>query len=210
MPKHMIDISGWNTAFKASPAEAFKSCAAAGIDHVYIKATEGRSSSSERLGLLSEAARKYSFEVGAYHFARPDLRAGDAVAEAKFYLDCIKGVPLTLSPVLDIETVKDWEGNSSQLVQWCMDWASCVADATGRHPVIYTGPGFWASHLGRTDKLSGMRLWVAAYPAKLPASDAKPPKLGDWSPTAWQYTGKGEVAGLNGVIDLSYVYGDLS
>ena len=209
MPKHMVDISGWNTNFTSDPAKAFASCMAAGIDHAYIKATEGKSYKFPKFIECSDAAYDAGMLVGAYHFARADATNNDAKEEAQFFLDFIAGVPLQLAPVLDIESSKWWVGDSKGLVHWCLDWCQIVAEATGRKPIIYTGPGFWASSLGRTAALQGMRLWVAAYPNKLPESSANPPVLGNWKPSAWQYTGHGKVHGVDGEVDLSYVYDDL-
>lgn len=206
----MIDISGWNSAFKKSAAGSFRACAAAGIDHAYIKASEGRSHTFDRFLELAVAGCEQGLQVGAYHFARPDVRLGDAESEGDAFLKVIQGVPLQLAPVLDIETAKDWLGDTKGLIDWCIDWCQHVYKSTHRKPIIYTGPGFWASSLGRTTVLQDLRLWVAAYPKALPSSDSKPPTLAGWQPVAWQYTGQGRVQGLDGVVDLSYVYGDMT
>ena len=206
----MADISGHNRAFKTDPGAAFEALASAGIKQCYIKATEGRSYILDQFAEWAIIGKARGVDVGAYHFARPDVRAGDAEAEAAFFCERLRGLPLYLAPVLDIETAKDWAGTAEGLAQWCLDWCRAVAATTGRTPIIYTGPGFWGSRLGRTQALADLRLWVAAYPTVVPTSDRAPPKLGAWAPTAWQYTGSGKVPGIEGVIDLSFVYGDLT
>ena len=44
---------------------------------------------------------------GAYHFARPDGTANDAVIEADHFVDVAQLVPGDLIPVLDIERTGD-------------------------------------------------------------------------------------------------------
>ena len=210
MVQHMVDVSGHNKAFVSDPDGAFRACKRANIDFCYVKTAEGRSYEFQQFPTLAMSAGCQGLSVGAYHFARPDVREGDAKLEAEHFLSSIKGIPLQLAPVLDIETAKDWKGEAKGLARWCLDWCQHVYEATGRMPVIYTGPGFWGSHLGRSTALMDMRLWVAAYPRLLPPSSHPPPTLGTWRPTAWQYTGEGKVLGVDGVVDLSYVYGDMS
>ena len=49
-------------------------------------------------------AKANGLSVGAYHFARPDPAAGDAVREARWFVDQTNPRPGELLPVLDIET----------------------------------------------------------------------------------------------------------
>jgi lysozyme len=59
--------------------------------------------------------------------------------------------------------------------------------------VIYTSPSFWKNYLG--DRFSNYPLWLAEY-----SNVAKPPpNTPNW--IFWQYSQKGSVAGVDGLVD---------
>lgn len=208
---HMADISGYNTAFKKTPGDAFNALIASSITHLYIKTSEGRGRENDAFVTQAVMAHARGLLVGPYHFARPDAKPDDPEAEADASVKLCEGLTLTLAPVLDLEAAKDWpDATPTMLTEWALRWCRRVASLTGRIPIVYTGPGFWGGRLGHTAALSDLRLWVAAYPTMLPGTNVPPPKLGAWVPSAWQYTGHGRVHGIEGEIDLSYVYGDLT
>ena len=207
----MADISGHNRAFKADPGAAFEALHAAGIRQCYIKATEGESYDFARFAELAIIGKARGVDPGGYHFARPDSHGDDPEREAQHFADSMRGVPLILAPALDLEkTSEHWRGSAEALVEWALRYCRALAATTYRIPVLYTGKWFWESKLAKTQALNDLRLWLAAYPTVVPTSDRLPPRLGAWAPTAWQYTGGGTVPGIEGVIDLSFVYGDLT
>ena len=207
--KTFIDISGHNGAFTSSPAWAMQCTNRAGFSGVYIKSTEGLSYKFEKFQELAKAASDNNLLVGSYHFARPDPRELDYKREADYFLETIKGIPVQLPLALDLE-LADWGLDEPKaLTQWAKNWLDYVKATSGLDVVLYTGPGFWKAHLGRTQELNDYKLWVAAYPAVVPKEDATPPSLGNWKPWAWQYSSKGTVNGLHGNVDVNRLYGEI-
>lgn len=207
-----VDLSG-NNPIKDAPA-AMRAIKDAGHAGVYLKATQGRSYDFARLELWHGAAVAAGLRVGAYHFAVPDARPGDAAGEAADLLDRIKGLALDWPLVLDLEQNGSKEHKlaplpPAHLVAWAAIWLHDVEFATGRKPLLYTGPAFWRAQLGRHGFVADWPVWVAAYPAKTPQLEAAPPKLGSVQPAVWQYTGHGHVPGIAGDVDINRAYVDL-
>ena len=96
-----IDVSRWQHGTPINWA----SVRADNIEFVFIKATEGAGYVNSYYASDFKQARAAGIFRGAYHFARPDPRPGDAAAEARYFVDQAgthqgRG---DLPPVLDLE-----------------------------------------------------------------------------------------------------------
>jgi GH25 family lysozyme M1 (1,4-beta-N-acetylmuramidase) len=116
---------------------------------------------------------------------------------------------LTLPLVLDIEQdpYASTEVDSSQcygltpaqMTTWIGQFLTEAQKDTGKTPIVYTNPDFWADCTDNA-ALSGYPLWLADY------GPASPPTVtGLSSPTFWQYTSTGSVSGATGDVDLNYL-----
>jgi murein DD-endopeptidase MepM/ murein hydrolase activator NlpD len=117
-------------------------------------------------------------------------------------IDAIRADGGELAPVIDVE---DAGGRSpSQVaaaVQLCI---SVVSAATGRTPIVYTGPYFWRDQVGNPDQ-SASQLWIAHYTSGCPLISEDV-----WSRwTYWQYTDSGRVPGIAGNVDMNYFNGTM-
>jgi GH25 family lysozyme M1 (1,4-beta-N-acetylmuramidase) len=134
---------------------------------------------------------------GTYHFARPSLPlVGSAVAQAKFFAQTIGPVTLkdTLPPALDLEVTGGL--NRGQLVTWAQNFLLELRTLTGRTPMLYTYPYFWANDLADPTAFARYPLWMAQYGTKqAPVSDL------------WQYTSSGHIKGISGAVDISKFVG---
>ena len=85
------------------------------------------------------------------------------------------------------------------LQAWTRTFLSTVEQLSGRTPIVYTYYYFWQHQMGGSTAFTRYPLWIAAYQAKAPT------KLpGGWTQwTLWQYTDRGRVPGVNGIVDLS-------
>jgi GH25 family lysozyme M1 (1,4-beta-N-acetylmuramidase) len=124
---------------------------------------------------------------------------------------------LMLPMVLDIE--QDPYGTSAEpgssacyglsnpaMVTWIGQFLTEAKVVSGKTPVVYTNPGFWASCTGNatsftlngtTTLFGGYPLWIANYGVRSPRYPAA------WSgPTFWQYTSGGTMPGVTGKVDL--------
>lgn len=126
-----------------------------------------------------------------YHFAG----GTNALAEARYFCDAIRGTGWTLRPVLDWEV--NWPaGRAREATAWVHTFQREVERQFGVVPVLYTGAYVC---LDRSDaSLTRYPLWLAAYTGQ-PISCA--PWGNRW--TAWQYSSTGHVPGIVGNVDMN-------
>ncbi len=188
-----IDVSHW----QGQPDWA--QVKADGVRFVFAKATEGRDFVDEQYAANMAGAGGQAIAFGAYHFARPDNTAGDAVAEADNFVDHAGLQGWHLLPVLDLEV----NGGMSvkKLKAWTWAWLNRVEDRLGVKPMIYTSPSFWRDSMGNARGYAdrGHRLWIAHWDAVQPSLPAS--NWGGRGWTFWQHTDNGSVAGIQGDVD---------
>jgi lysozyme len=191
-----IDVSHWQGVIDWTKVrEARKRFA-------YIKASDGTSYVDDRYAANRAGAKAAGLYVGAYHFARPDAAAGDAVAEANHFVDTAAWVRGELLPVLDLEQAGGLSVTALQA--WVKAFLGRVEQRTGERGLIYVSPSFWTSRMGDTTwfaehgyQVLWIAHWTTAETPRMPASD--------WSSrgwTFWQYTSDGTVPGISGRVDL--------
>ena len=163
---------------------------ASGISFVYAKATEGITNVDARFASHRAGAQAEALLFGAYHFFRPN---DDPIKQAEHFLKTAAPNEGDLAPVLDLEIAPN-QSEKAQYVANVSRWLKHVADQTGCTPMIYASPSFWREHLGKD--LSEYGFWLAEYSSK-----PKPPETAPaW--TFWQYSQRGKVAGINGLVDV--------
>src|SRR6476660_239633 len=189
-----IDVSHYQSD---SGAISWASVKDGGNMFAIAKATEGVTYTDPGFSANYGGAGSAGMIRGAYHFARPDTSSGDAVNEANHFL-AVAGSFNTagkLPPVLDLETSGGL--GVSALVSWTKTWLTTVQNATGRVPIIYTGPSFWQTSMGNSTAFASYPLWIAHY-----TTASSPTIPGGWSNyTFWQYTSSASVPGVIGNVD---------
>jgi GH25 family lysozyme M1 (1,4-beta-N-acetylmuramidase) len=138
--------------------------------------------------------------LAAYHFARPDASANDAVLEADHFVQVAQVGAGNLLPVLDIEVSGGLDPPA--LTTWALTWLGEVRARLGVMPLVYTSPNGWKTRFGDTTAVAdaGYPLWVAHWGVSSPTVPAD-----DWGGhgwTFWQYTDCGSVSGIGGCVDL--------
>lgn len=166
---------------------------ASGQSFAFVKATEGRAITNSYFAGDWAGARAAGLYRGAYHYAWPDADAGDAVAEAGNFAALVGAVnqPGDLPPVLDLE--QDGGLDPAALEEWTTTFLTTVQASTGRTPIIYTYPTFWADKMAGSTAFTGYPLWIAHYTSGTPTIAPWP----RW--TFWQHTSKGSVSGISTV-----------
>jgi len=167
----------------------------------FIKATEGRTFTDERLGTNLKGARDAGISIGAYHFARPDNNSAPAEVNAfverveshgfKFisYADWKAGKPGVLG-VLDFE-------HAPFSPAWAHAWGADFKRRTGVAAALYGYGSSLNPILNARTQFAFV--WLAAY-----VSDWKPYYAGEDSDVHfWQYTDKGTCPGISGPCDLN-------
>jgi GH25 family lysozyme M1 (1,4-beta-N-acetylmuramidase) len=190
-----IDVSHWQGSINWS------SVAAAGKKFAVMKATESTIYADSQYPTWHPAARSVGIRVGAYHFAQPSTTAGDAVAEADWFVSHANLLAGDLNPALDLEVSNGL--STSALQAWVGAWLTEVYQKTGVRPMIYTSPSFWRNYMGDTRSFADQGytvLWVAHWFVTSPSVPGS--NWGGHGWTFWQYSDCGSVSGISGCVDL--------
>ena len=196
-PKKGIDVSfaqnhiNWESVKKS------------GIDFAIIRSSFGSDLPSQTDNQFYQNAQgcvKNNIPFGTYHFAYfiNEQKARDeadfAVRLANEYRGYVKFI------VLDIE--EDTE-NYAKRVGASPNWTNCVIafmeriKENGYTPVLYCNQNWLINKLDY-DKVKKYKLWYAAIGTNSPK----------YNPSIWQYSWTGKVAGINGDVDMDYLYDD--
>jgi len=176
-----IDISHYNGDID------FTKVKAAGIQLVYIKATEGTTYVDNYLGTNYNGAKSAGLKTGFYHFlvgtSSPETQADN------FYKN-IKNKQSDLKPMLDVES------NGFDVMDYTLRFINEFKKISNMDIGIYTYSDF-ISNLD--SRLSKYILWEANWHK----SSSDLPLNNVWSTRAGhQYTDKGNINGINSQVDL--------
>lgn len=164
---------------------------AAGVTHLYLKASEGTSfvdSSyrNRRAQAISEGVK----HVGAYHFAGH----GSPEAEADFFYSLI-GKPRAgnLRPCVDVE--------SGQSASWVAAFAERMKQHLGYEPVFYANTSTGLGLRAASPVVKSLPWWRAEYGP----DDGRlhPLTGGNQGASAHQYTSRATFTGISGYTDAS-------
>lgn len=194
-----IDVSHWQNAID------WTKVAGDGQRFVIAKATEGQDFDDPMYATYRSGATAAGLAFGAYHFARPDTTADDAILEADHFVSVAQPGAGDLLPVLDLE--KTGGLSATDLTAWALAWLGEVDARIGVRPMVYSGPNFWTSHMDDTTAIAdaGYPLWIAHWGVSSPSVPAN-----DWGGhgwTFWQHTDCAHVPGIDGCVDHDWFNG---
>lgn len=192
-----IDVSNWQSGIDVTQMHD--------VEFVIAKATEGTSYVNPDCDRVYQDAKNSGKKTGVYHFARK----GDAITQAKYFVDHISGYIGHSVLVLDYEASAVEQG-----VGWAKDWLDAVYNMTGVKPVIYMSN----SVIHRYDWTSVSEhysLWNAGYYSgynTIYGFVDNPPlrgSLGEFydNTVLYQYTSSGRLRGWPENLDLDIFYG---
>lgn len=188
-----IDVSDYQAVVD------WPSVARAGVGFAFMKATEGVTFVARTFAGHWVGARRAGLARGAYHFFRA---LDNPQAQADHFLATAQVGPDDLPPALDVE-VRDGV-DARAFTQRVLGWLTKVEAATGRKSLIYTLPSFMQD-LGNPRALSAYPLWIAHHDRSAPIIPR------GWATyTFWQYTSKGSITGIDGMVDLNVFNGSAS
>jgi len=201
-----IDVSHWQGGIN------WPSVATAGKKFAFQKATESIDYIDPTLATNMTGGKNAGVLMGVYHFGRPSTAAGDAVAEADWFVDRAGQymMPGHLPPVLDLEDGASL--TATQLSNWVQQFENRVFDRAGVTPIIYCNSNYAINEL--TSAVSIYPLWIANWGAGNgdPMTTGSPPcgvwGAGNWD--FWQYSSTGAVSGISGNVDLDVFNGTLA
>jgi lysozyme len=184
-----IDLSHHNGAVNWDALEG------AGVDFIYLKATEGRDWTDADFQQNWIDATRRGYAVGAYHFY---ILCKPWEAQAVNFIRAVEVRDGTLPPAVDLEYAhnckpfRDAAGTKAEL-QAFLDRLEAEYGAV---PVLYTTKEFYAD-------------WIAGsfdrYPLWIRSVDGAP----DMPYAIWQHSMRGKVAGVKGDVDLNVAAGGM-
>lgn len=168
-------------------------------DFVIIKATQGTGYVNPDCDRAYQQAKRAGKLRGTYHY----VGGGNAVAEADYYINNIKGY------IKDGLLAIDWEaeqngawGNEAYLEQLVRR----VIERTGVKPLIYSMASRYAQVAAVAKKLD-CGLWIAEYADMNPTGyQAHPWREGAYGCAIRQYASTGRLNGWGGDLDLNIAY----
>lgn len=164
---------------------------AAGKVFAFAKATEGIDYIDPMFATHWPAIREAKISRGAYHFFRPE---DDPIAQAKLFIENVELEPGDLAPVLDVELA---DGQSIETIDAGVRiWIDTIKAHYGVQPILYSNKNFVEREMA--SGFEDSPLWIADF------NEMPPESIGTWSKwTFWQSTEKGEVDGIEALVDLS-------
>lgn len=189
----------------------------AGLRFGFAKATEGDYFQDSTYHNNMQHGKAQGLNMGAYHFARPDLNG--PVHEANYFYAFASSEfgngGNTIMPVLDLEVWNGGHVSATSLTDWANQFADQMAsklhaDGHTHKALVY---GSACNVCNYNSNING-KAWIANYNGQDP--DTGTPwsvcsscnVWGGWS--FWQYTSTGSVSGVSGNVDRDVYNGALS
>ena len=167
--------------------------------------TEGNFKEDANFKINIQDAKRAGVPVGVYFVTQATTRQ-EAVEEANWVIDKIKGYSLNYPVAIDIErsTKPDGSGRADDLDKDTRTYLASVfcqtIQASGYTPLIYTNVD-WATNKLNMSQLSAYDTWIASYKENVQSG---PSYSGKYS--IWQHTSSGKVDGILGNVDLNICY----
>ncbi len=165
----------------------------AGIDVVYIKASEGDYLEDPEFRNNYNGAKSNGLNIGFYHFIRARSEE-EAIKEAEFFSKVISGTEPNCRLAMDFEVFGDldtYEINNISRV-----FLQKTQELTGKEMVIYSNT-YDARTIFSSELASMYPLWVAQYGVSTPSDNGK---WENW--VGFQYWDMGRIPGIEGNVDL--------
>ena len=146
-----------------------------------------------------EGFKRLGIPVGAYHYSYAKT-VDQAIKEAKYCLECIRGKSFELPVFLDMEE----QSCAAAGRRACTDVAKAfiqTMEKAGYRSGIYTNPNWLENYLYKNELIGKVNLWLAQWGSAKPYCNCM----------LWQYNvgGRGSVSGIAGEIDLDLCYGGI-
>lgn len=184
-----VDVSKYQGAID------WGSVAAQGYTFAFIKLGSSKSGVDPYFVPNMAGASAVGMRTGAYVYSYATTVEG-AVAEATMAVNALQNMPISFPVVFDIEDTVHKPLTPQQQQEIVTAFCTVVENA-GYYPMVYASKNWFLTRLGHTvyDQ------WVAQY---ADACDYPLPF------SVWQATSNGAVPGINGRVDINYLYKDYS
>lgn len=184
-----IDVSEWQGNID------FGEVARAGIEVVYIRASEGRGYVDPYFRENYEKAKANGLRTGFYHFLTA-TNVAEAKEEAEFFVSNIKGLEPDCRLAMDFEVFNGLD--VSAINEISRVFLETVENLSGKECVIYSD-AYNAREVFSKELADDYPIWVADYFVEEPESNDK---WKFW--VGFQYSDRGIINGIDGNVDRDY------
>lgn len=192
-----------------------------GIDFAFIRVgyrgygvssdgTDGKLIKDSRYVENVQGALNAGIDVGVY-FVTQAINEQEAIQEANFVLNLVKGYNITYPIVVDTETSSHPTGNGradnlsvEQRTQNIKTFCETIERA-GYTPMIYANK-WWLDGNLDMNSLSKYQVWLAHYTGAKPDNPYEKPSDYKGKYSIWQYTDKGIIDGIEGYVDMNITH----
>ena len=203
--KEVIDVSKYQRDIDWNKVKQ------SGIDYAIIRGgfrgygENGSLNTDEYFEKNMKGALSAGIEVGVYIFSQA-ISAKEAVEEAKYVLNLVKGYDVSLPIVMDFEYSSSSTGNFGRLynaklsktaaTDICKKFCQTIENQ-GYSAMIYANKSMLESQLNAAELEKSYKIWLANYTTSTSYA-------GDYE--FWQYTSTASVEGIEGNVDKSFWY----
>lgn len=149
-----------------------------------------------------QGAKAAGVRVGVYFYSQAVSRS-EAIEEAQFCIDELRGYSLDMPVVFDLEGPQNSQyrtrGMTTQTAVGMVKAFCDTVKSAGYQSMYYSYAKFLAEHEGMVSQLEGYDLWMAMY-YRVP--------FFPYNFKIWQYTSTGKVAGIPKEVDLNMLFLD--
>ncbi len=186
-----IDVSVWQGTVDWEKAKN------SAVEFAIIREGYGKKSPDQidkRFEENYRGAKSVGISVGAYHYSYA-LTTKDAVEEAQFCLENIKGFELEYPVCFDIEDSQLLTLSNRQRTDICSSFCREIENA-GYYAMIYCSLSWLDNYLYKDELLEKYDLWLAQWNVKAPSTSCG----------IWQQASNSTIDGISGVVDLNISY----
>lgn len=196
---HGIDVSKWEGDINWNAVKK------AGVDYAFIRVgyrgygSSGNLAEDPNYEEYIDGALSAGIPIGVYIYSQA-ISSNEAIAEANFVLNRIKGYNITLPVVMDYEfygnegRLYDAHLTKAEATANCRAFCETVSNA-GYTPMVYANKSFLTDNLNAGEISQIAPIWLAHYTNSTSYS-------GEYD--YWQYSEEGRVDGINTNVDCNF------
>lgn len=202
-----VDISQYQSSVD------FSAMKKSGIDYVFLRAgyrgygSTGSLNKDTKFSEYATAATKAGLDIGAYIYSQA-ITTDEAIEEAKYILNIVKGIDIRLPIVFDFEYAAVGLGRlynakltNRQRTDICLAFCKYV-ESKGYTAMVYANQSMLTDDLYDEEIAKKYDIWLANYSTAPKYAG----KYYDQPYTYWQYTSEGTVKGIKGNVDCNFRY----
>lgn len=179
----------------------FAKVKADGVDYVMVRCAyrgygDGTIIKDSNFDTYATGATANGLDMGVYFFSQATTK-DEAIEEANYVLEAIKGYDVSYPIAIDIEDIANADGRQeklspAELTDVIIAFCDTIK-AAGYTPMVYSNIRYFAGKV-EYERLENYDKWFASYSTQL---------YFPYEISMWQYTNTGSVDGIQGDVDIN-------